>query len=254
MMKKLYEKSELTFAILWIVIYTVCIGNLRRLGDDSPVLMISLIVICALMFLCVRALGTMEYYGLTGWAGNSRAMLWFIPLWLIASINLWNGISPDYPMPGLACAAVMMAFVGFAEELIFRGFLFKAILKSGSVKKAVIISSVTFGLGHILNLLNGQDFVETLVQVVFAVAVGFVFTMVFYKGGSLWPCILAHSLIDVTSVFSSGEAPVLEWILQSRLFSPRVKPRCWNGSSISRYSFWRWATACIWPVMSKRPL
>ena len=118
MMKKLYEKSEITFAILWIVIYTVCIGNLRRLGDDSPVLMISLIVICALMFLCVRALGTMEYYGLTGWAGNSRAMLWFIPLWLIASINLWNGISPDYPMPGLACAAVMMAFVGFAEELI----------------------------------------------------------------------------------------------------------------------------------------
>lgn len=218
MMKKLYEKSEITFAILWIVIYTVCIGNLRRLGDDSPVLMISLIVICALMFLCVRALGTMEYYGLTGWAGNSRAMLWFIPLWLIASINLWNGISPDYPMPGLACAAVMMAFVGFAEELIFRGFLFKAILKSGSVKKAVIISSVTFGLGHILNLLNGQDFVETLVQVVFAVAVGFVFTMVFYKGGSLWPCILAHSLIDVTSVFSSGEAPVLEWILHIAVF------------------------------------
>ena len=218
MMKKLYEKSEITFAILWIVIYTFCIGNLRRLGDDSPVLMISLIVICALMFLCVRALGTMEYYGLTGWSKNSRAMLWFIPLWLIASINLWNGISPDYPMPGLACAAVMMAFVGFAEELIFRGFLFKAILKSGSVKKAVIISSVTFGLGHILNLLNGQDFVETLVQVVFAVAVGFVFTMVFYKGGSLWPCILAHSLIDVTSVFSSGEAPVLEWILHIAVF------------------------------------
>ena len=121
-------------------------------------------------------------------------------------------------MPGLACAAVMMAFVGFAEELIFRGFLFKAILKSGSVKKAVIISSVTFGLGHILNLLNGQDFVETLVQVVFAVAVGFVFTMVFYKGGSLWPCILAHSLIDVTSVFSSGEAPVLEWIIHIAVF------------------------------------
>ena len=61
MMKKLYEKSEITFAILWIVVYTVRIGNLRRLGDDSPVLMISLIVVCALMFLCVRALGTVEY-------------------------------------------------------------------------------------------------------------------------------------------------------------------------------------------------
>lgn len=211
-MKKLFEKSELGFAILWIVIYTVCMGNLRRLGDDSPILMIALIVLCLLMFLCVRITGTMEYYGLTGWAKNSKAMLWFIPLWIIASVNLWIGISPDYPMPGLLFAAVMMAFVGFAEELIFRGFLFKAILKDGSVKTAVIVSSVTFGLGHILNLFIGQDFAETLMQVVFAIAVGFVFTMVFYKGGSLWPCILAHSLIDVTSVFSSGESPVLEWV------------------------------------------
>ena len=189
-MKKLYEKSEITFAIMWIIIYTVCMGNLRRLGDDSPVLMISLIVVSALMFLCVRITGTMEYYGLTGWA----------------------------QMPGLLYAAVMMAFVGFAEELIFRGFLFKAILKDGNARTAIIISSVTFGLGHILNLLIGQDLIETLVQIVFAVAVGFVFTMTFYKGGSLWPCILAHSVIDVTSVFFSGSSVVLSWIIHIIVF------------------------------------
>ena len=217
-MKKLYEKSEITFAILWIVIYTVCMGNLRSLGDDSPILMAALIVISILMFLWVRITGTMEYYGLTGWAKNSKAMLWFIPLWIISSTNIWIGISPDYPMPGLLYAAVMMAFVGFAEELIFRGFLFKAMLKGGSVKTAIIISSVTFGLGHILNLFIGQDLVETLIQMVFAVIVGFVFTMVFYKGGSLWPCILAHSVIDVTSVFCSGEYPVLEWIVHIAVF------------------------------------
>ena len=217
-MKKLYEKSEITFAILWIVIYTVCMGNLRSLGDDSPILMAALIVISILMFLWVRITGTMEYYGLTGWAKNSKAMLWFIPLWIISSTNIWIGISPDYPMPGLLYAAVMMAFVGFAEELIFRGFLFKAMLKGGSVKTAIIISSVTFGLGHILNLFIGQDLVETLIQMVFAVIVGFVFTMVFYKGGSLWPCILAHSVIDVTSVFCSGESPVLEWIVHIVVF------------------------------------
>ena len=217
-LKKLHEKSEIGFAILWIVIYTVCIGNLRRLGDDSPILMIALIVISGLLFMCVRVTGTTDYYGLAGWAKNSKAMLWFIPLWIIASVNLWIGISPDYPMPGLFFAAVMMAFVGFAEELIFRGFLFKAVLKGGNTKMAIIISSVTFGLGHILNLFIGQDLVETLVQIVFAVAVGFVLTMVFYKSGSLWPCILAHSLIDVTSVFSSGDVPVMEWIAHIIVF------------------------------------
>ena len=204
-LKELYRKHELACAIFWIVLYTVSMGNLRTLGDDSPVLMIGLIVITLLMILFVRLTGTKEYYGLSGWAKNSKAMLWFLPLWLVASFNLWNGFEPDYPMPGLLFAAVMMAFVGFAEELIFRGFLFKALLKDGNVKAAIIVSSITFGIGHIMNLFIGQDLVETLTQVVFAVAIGFIFTMVFYKGGSLWPCILAHSLIDVFSVFSPDE-------------------------------------------------
>ena len=212
-MKKLYEKSELGFAILWIVLYAVGIGNLRSLGDDSPILMLGLILVGALLILCVRSTGTAAYYGLTGWAKNSRAMLWFIPLWILASLNLWLGIAPDYPMPGLLYAAVMMACVGFVEELIFRCFLFKAMLKGGSVKTAVIVSSLTFGIGHLVNLFNGHALGETLLQIVFAVAVGFIFTMAFYKGGSLWPCILAHSLIDVTSVFSSVDAPVLDGIV-----------------------------------------
>ena len=218
-LREFYQNHEILCAIFWIVLYTVAMGNLRGLGDDSPVLMTGLIVISLLMFLFVRLTGTAEYYGLTGWAKNSRAMLWFIPLWIIASFNLWNGISPDYPVPGLIYAAVMMAFVGFAEELIFRGFLFKAMLRGGSVKAAIIVSSVTFGIGHILNLFVGQDLAETLLQVVFAVAVGFIFTMAYYKGGSLWPCILAHSLIDVTSKFSPDEsAPVLNIVVHVLTF------------------------------------
>jgi membrane protease YdiL (CAAX protease family) len=209
-MKKLYEKSEITFAILWIVIYTVGMGTLKsNFGLDSPWQMLGLLVLSAAMFLFVKRNGLMEKYGLAGWAKNSKAMLWFIPLWLFSCLNLFSGFSPDYPMPGLIYAAVSMAIIGFVEELIFRGFLFKAMLKGGNVKAAVIVSSVTFGLGHILNLFTGQDLIETLNQVVFAVAVGFVFTLVFYKSGSLLPGILAHSFIDVSSVFASDEGSQL---------------------------------------------
>ena len=215
-MKKLYEKNEILFAIFWIVLYTVSMGNLRNLGDDSPYMMTGLIVISALMFLFVKGNGLMEEYGLSGWAKNSRIMLWFVPLWIIASCNLWGGISPRYPIPGQIYAAVSMAFVGFAEEMIFRGFLFKAMLKDGSVKAAVIVSSVTFGLGHILNLFTGHELGETLMQVVFAVAVGFAFTMAYYKSGSLLPCILAHSLTDVFAMFSADEAsPLLNGIVHA---------------------------------------
>lgn len=209
-MTKMYQKSEITFAILWIVIYTVGMGTLQNnFGLDSLWHMLGLIVISAAIFLFVKKNGLMEKYGLAGWAKNSRAMLWFIPLWLLSCLNLFSGFQPDYPVPGLIYAAVSMTLVGFAEELIFRGFLFKAMLKDGSVKAAVIVSSVTFGMGHIMNLFTGHDLVETLNQVVFAVAVGFVFTLVFYKSGSLLPGILAHSFIDVISVFASDEGSQL---------------------------------------------
>ncbi len=212
MMKKLYQKSEILFAIFWIVLYTVLMGNLRNLGDDSPYMMIGLIVICALMLLFVWKNGLTEKYGLSGWAKNSKSMLWFFPLWVIASLNLWGGVAAKFPLPGLLFAAVSMALVGVAEELIFRGFLFKAMLKDGDVKTAVIVSAVTFGLGHIVNLFTGHELAETLLQMVFAVAFGFVVTMAFYKSGSLLPAVLAHSLTDVFSLFARSDAsPVLNW-------------------------------------------
>lgn len=208
-MKKFYDRSEILFAVFWIVLYTVSMSNLRNLGDDSPYMMIGLIVISVLMLLFVWKNGLLEKYGLSAWAKNNRSMLWFLPLWIVASCNLWGGIAPHYPLPGQVFAVVSMALVGFAEELIFRGFLFKAMLKDGNVKSAVIVSSVTFGVGHILNLFTGHEFVETLMQVVFAVAFGFMVTMVFYKSGSLLPCILAHSVTDVFSLFSAEEASSL---------------------------------------------
>ena len=205
-MKKMYEKSEITFAILWIVIYAVGMGTLQNnFGLDSLWHMLGLIVISAAIFLFVKKNGLMEVYGLAGWAKNSRAVLWFVAVWFLSCMNLLSGFQPDYPVPGLFYAAVSMALVGFAEELIFRGFLFKAMLKDGNVKAAVIVSSVTFGMGHIINLFTGHELIATLIQVVFAVAMGFVFTLVFYKSGSLLPGILAHSFIDVTSVLASDE-------------------------------------------------
>ena len=201
-MMKLYQKNELTFAIACIVGYVLVNGNLRTLGDDSPAMAIGLVAIALVLLLFVQKNGLLAKYGLEGWAKNSRQMLYFVPLWIVSSGNLWGGLSPYYQGLGLVCAMVSFALVGFVEELIFRGFLFKAMLKDGNVKRAIAISSITFGVGHIVNLLTGHALAETLIQIVFAVAIGFIFTMVYYKCGSLLPLIVAHSVIDVLSVFA----------------------------------------------------
>ena len=97
-----------------------------------------------------------------------------------------------------------MLCVGFLEEMIFRGFLFNAIVKDG-VKSAIIISSVTFGMGHIVNLLNGSgaELLPNLLQVMYAVAIGFAFVMIYYKTKSLLPCIVTHSLFNAASAFAN---------------------------------------------------
>lgn len=96
-----------------------------------------------------------------------------------------------------------MLLVGFIEELIFRGFLFRALLKRNPAPAAITISAVTFGIGHIVNLFAGQGDMETLIQVLFAIAWGFLFTFVFYKSGSLWVCIAVHGMVDVFSKFAA---------------------------------------------------
>ena len=95
--------------------------------------------------------------------------------------------------------------------MLFRGFLFKALIPKDGLKLSVIISSVTFGIGHIVNLLAGQANLETVIQVLFAIAWGFIFTMVYLKSGSLLPCIIAHGLVDAFSKFST-ESITVEWV------------------------------------------
>lgn len=201
-MKKFYEKNELTFAILCIVAYVLIFGNLRTFGDDSPYCAIAMLIMTLALFLFVKSNGLMEKYGLDRWGSDSRRMLYLIPMWILATGNLWGDISPHYHGTGLVLALVMFALVGFVEEMLFRVFLFTAMLKDGKVLQAITISSLTFGVGHIVNIIVGKGTIETFIQMFFAVMIGFLFTMVYYRGKSLWPVIIAHSLIDMLSVFA----------------------------------------------------
>lgn len=102
---------------------------------------------------------------------------------------------------------ISMLCVGFLEEVIFRGFLFQALCKD-NVKQAVVISSITFGIGHIVNLLNGAEIGPTLLQICYAVALGFLFTIIFYRSKSLIPCIVTHSVINSLSAFAVGGSKI----------------------------------------------
>lgn len=211
MIRKFYEKSELWFSIVCIIIYVMVMGNLQaNFGTDSIYTMLGLLaIVLALISFIVRN-GLQNKYGLVK-AHNTRRYLYFIPLALITSVNLWNGIELHYDLSGQLIAVTAMALSGIAEELIFRGLLFRAIEKD-NVKHAVIITSITFGIGHIVNLFTGEQTLETLLQVCYAIAIGFAFAMTFLKSGSILPCIFAHSLINTTAEISGEGNTIIMYI------------------------------------------
>jgi membrane protease YdiL (CAAX protease family) len=148
-----------------------------------------------------------SYYGLTKWI-NEKECLYFIPLILIVSVNLWSGININNSKKEIIFHALTMINIGFIEEIIFRGYLFK-MMEKDNLKSAIIVSSVTFGIGHIVNLLNGADIIPTLLQMCSAVSIGYLFVVIFHHSKSLIPCIITHSLINVLSIFNGDSTELL---------------------------------------------
>ena len=203
-MKKIFEKNETFFCILLIILYlvinSICINSFG-MTDYRIALTNSIFSICLIIFIIY--LKRIKYYGIT-LVENSKRFLYFLPLLLILSVNLWSGININNTSSEIIFHFINMINVGFIEEIIFRGFLFKMMAKD-NIKSAIIVSSITFGVGHIINLFTGADVLMTLLQVCYATSIGYLFTIIFYKSKSLLPCIITHSIMNSLSIFNNND-------------------------------------------------
>ncbi|MBE6712778.1 MAG: CPBP family intramembrane metalloprotease [Ruminococcaceae bacterium] len=201
-MKKLFEKHETLFCLgliaLYIVINSLCMQSFGV--EDLRTVLINTAFSAALLLL-ILLLKSASYYGLQA-VKAPRRYLYFLPLLLVVSVNLWNGVNINHSAAEIVCHVLTMLNIGFIEEIIFRGFLFRMMAKD-NVRVAMAVSSVTFGIGHVVNLLNGADLVPTLFQIAYAASIGYLFVIIFHKSGSLLPCIAAHSLTNALSVFNT---------------------------------------------------
>lgn len=204
-MYRLYKKNVMNFSLMWIIAYVVLLSAADSfsvsLGFKKIITAPVSIIFALLIFGFIKKHNLTEQYGLCALTGSLKNYLYFIPLILIISVNLWNGVTLNVSALETVLFILSMLCVGFIEEVIFRGFLFKAMCKD-NVKLAIFVSSITFGLGHIVNLLNGRELIPTLLQICYATAIGFLFTIIFSKGKSLLPCIITHSIFNSLSVFA----------------------------------------------------
>lgn len=216
-MKKLYEKNEVAFALVWIALYVIVMnialqfcGGFDNLSAKTvfqvlvPVICIVVLALAATIWIVTNGLS--EKFGLCSFKNDLKPFLWFLPLAVMSCTNLKNGVAFSAPVLVSLLMAVNLAVGGYVEEIIFRGFLFRAMAKD-NLRTAIVVSAVTFGAGHIVNLANTADTVGVLLQICYAIVIGFLYTVIVWKGGSLWPCIASHIFVNGTSVFAPAHGP-----------------------------------------------
>ena len=215
MLKKLYDKSKIWFAVAWIVLYCVLLSLgdsiSSMIGVEKAVTLPIGILLSAILLLFLKKNRLFEAYGICASKATARSMLCYLPVLVMLTANLWYGVTVNYGLAETLFYILSMFCVGFLEEVIFRGLLFNA-MREDSYKVAVIVSSLTFGIGHIINLFNGSgaELIPNLLQVVYATAAGFMFVMIYCKTESLMGCILIHGLFNALSVFSNESAATTE--------------------------------------------
>ena len=207
MLKKFYEKSEIWFSVAFIISYCVIMSAGDALSDlvgvgKSATLAVG-ILLSSVIIVFLKKNGLFGKYGLCRSAASARSMLFYIPVLVMLSANLWLGVTLNYSIVETVLYILSMLCVGFLEEIIFRGMLFCAMEKD-SPRAAVIVSSVTFGIGHIINLFNGSgaELVPNVLQIVYATAAGFMFVMMYVRSRSLIVPIAAHGVFNAIGVFA----------------------------------------------------
>ena len=167
--------------------------------------------------------------------GTAKRVLYYSPLLLIALSPLVAGVDLEEGAAFLFANLFLTLGIGMAEEIFFRGIICNLWLKYGVIK-AMLLSSVLFGMSHILNVAGGADLLATILQICFAIVYGMVFTLIFIEGNSLIPCVLMHALHDFCS-FISAEGSMqsdmilgaVQFVILLAYFLYMLHQRRWEG-------------------------
>ena len=181
---------------LWVILYGL-VYSAAASTDCLWILPAGMLAYTAALLIRIRRAGYSGKIGLRKCPVLSPGML---PLFALPLGNLLLG---GFRFPGWAAGTVLVC-ICVTEEVFFRGFLLHWLLNKGT-ERAVLGTSLCFGLMHFANLPAGADAGYTLIQVLCAFWVSVCYCRVTLRWGSLVPCIAAHILTNLTASGSSDD-------------------------------------------------
>lgn len=176
--------------------------------DYRPAILNTLVMdaLGSVVFVCMTI-----YMGYRVWGIKKpwmRSLLFGLPALAVAVNNApiiglatGNAYITD-PVGGVLIMLAYCLAIGTFEEFAFRGLFFMMILEDRrkSTKQifwTTAISSAVFGLVHLVNLAVGAGPGATLLQVGYSFLIGGMCAIVLLKTGSIWYCVLLHTVYDI---------------------------------------------------------
>lgn len=176
--------------------------------DYRPAILNTLVMdaLGSVVFVCMTI-----YMGYRVWGIKKpwmRSLLFGLPALAVAINNApiiglatGNAYISD-PAGGVLIMLAYCLAIGTFEEFAFRGLFFMMILEDRrkSTKQifwTTAISSAVFGLVHLVNLAVGAGPGATLLQVGYSFLIGGMCAIVLLKTGSIWYCVLLHTVYDI---------------------------------------------------------
>lgn len=155
---------------------------------------------------------------------KSWRVIWF-PLLLILGF-LSVALTRELPETQKILFITINTFlVGVSEELMFRGLFFSGALSKFSIWKAIWLTSIVFGLVHIMNGFITGDFLSATAQSLQAAFAGLWFLAIRIKTKSIYPAILVHWLWDFSlflMVWNADRGAAIEQPLELTLLIPII--------------------------------
>lgn len=209
-MVTLQEKYPVWHAVAWIGIYVIAvnIGDWlsAMMGQPNSVTSAVLVLLSAWLLVDLGRRGWLAYYGVRPLRrADFRSVLLYVPLALIISMQFTKGIKEELTVTAVLLIVVLMICVGFLEELIFRGMLLRGIQRTSTLTRAIVISGITFGVGHVVNLARGMTPLEQSIQVGFGIVLGIVLALLFAVTGTIVPLIVFHALLNISGNITVGD-------------------------------------------------
>lgn len=209
MNKSFSQKHPYTSAILAALLCTfmtvlgTAIPQIIGLTDNVQIAVTTVFLFLSILigiFIMKKSRFTLSDYGFQRSKRNTcNQVWWYIPLLAVEILPIViAGFSPEVTVLQYIILLFFTVAVGFNEEIYFRGLSLKFMDEKGR-KKAIICSSVIFGVLHIVNAFNGKNAFYLVLQMIFAFLVGFVLAEIVSISKSLWVVIIWHAAHDYIS-------------------------------------------------------